>query len=162
MKKIALLTLTLACACVSAQAEEAVSEDLHANRLNVDQLVPYAVDQAREGFAKTDDGGIMHIAAKPGSDSKQIELIQQYLKQTAAEFSKNDFSSTERFHGTNMPGLARMKAAKPGAIKYQYKALPDGAEILFSTRSAQLLSALHDWIEAQIREHGHAVLPEHD
>lgn len=161
MKKIALLTLTLVSACFTAQAKEAVSEDIHANRLNVDQLVPYAVDQAQEGFAKTTDGGIMHIAAKPGSDSKQIELIQQYLKQTAAEYSKNDFSSTERFHGTDMPGLARMKAAKSGAIKYQYKALPNGAQILFSTKSAELLSALHDWMEAQIKEHGHAALPEH-
>ncbi|MGY6274644.1 aspartate carbamoyltransferase [Methylomonas sp. MgM2] len=161
MKKIALMTLGLAFVGFTTHAKETVSENVHADKLGVDQRVPYVVDQAVEGFAKTANGGVMQIVAKADADAEQIKLIQQYLRQTAAEYSQNDFSSTERFHGSDMPGLARMKTAKQGEIKYEYKALPNGAQIRFSTVSPQLLRALHDWIAAQIEEHGNADLSDY-
>jgi len=161
MKKIALLTLTLSFFLCTAQAEESDAGKHAAKNTSAHQLLPYSVDQALEGFAKTANGGIMQIVAKPDSDSKQIKLMQQYLRQTAVEYAKGDFSSTERFHGTDMPGLAQMKAAKVNDISYEYKALQNGGQIVFSTEDPQLLNVLHAWIEAQIKEHGNAVLSGH-
>ncbi|MGR8931602.1 MAG: aspartate carbamoyltransferase, partial [Gammaproteobacteria bacterium] len=100
----------------------------------------------------------MQIVAKSANDSQQIILMRQYLRQTAEEYSKGDFSSTERFHGTDMPGLAQMKGAKRNEITYEYRALPDGGQIVFSTKEPRLLDALHAWIDAQIREHGSSAL----
>ena len=163
MKKIALITLALSSFFLcTAQAKESAAGKQETKNPTVPQLVPYAVDQALEAFSQTVHGGIMHITAKPGSDAKQIKLIQQYLRKTAEEFKKGDFSSTERFHGTNMPGLAQMKSAKADDIRYEYKALQNGGQIHFSTEYPHLLNALHAWIAAQIKEHGNAVLPEHE
>jgi len=162
MKKFALLILTLPFFLSTAQAEEPDAGKHAAKNTSAHHLLPYSVDQALEGFAKTANGGIMQIVAKPDSESKQIKLMQQYLRQTAMEYGKGDFSSTERFHGVDMPGLAQMKAAKANEIRYEYKALQNGGQIVFSTEDPQLLNALHAWIEAQIKEHGNAVLPGHE
>ncbi|MGZ5029254.1 MAG: aspartate carbamoyltransferase [Methylobacter sp.] len=162
MKKIALLACLLVLFFATAQAQESDTGKHAANSADAHQTLPYAVDQALEGFAKMANGGIMQIVVKSTNDSQQIKLMQQYLRQTAEEYGKGDFSSTERFHGTDMPGLAQMKAAKAGEIKYQYKALNNGGQIVFSTEDAQLLNALHAWIDAQIKEHGSAGLSGHE
>lgn len=162
MKKTALIACLLALFFATAEAQEPDSDKHTVNNTEVPQSLPYAVDQALEGFARTANGGIMQIVAKSTNDSQQIKLMQQYLRQTAEEYSNGDFSSTERFHGADMPGLAQMKAAKAGEIKYQYKALNNGGQIVFSTEDPQLLNALHAWIDAQIKEHGSAGLSGHE
>lgn len=162
MKKIALITFLLSFCFGAVQAQEADTEKHASKNTSAHQSLPYAVDQALEGFAKTPNGGIMQIIAKSANDTKQVKLMQQYLRQTAEEYRKGDFSSTERFHGSDMPGLARMKSAKAGEIKCEYKALPNGGQIQFSTEHPQLLNALHAWMDAQIKEHGSAGLTGHE
>lgn len=162
MKKTALLACLLVSFFATAQAQEPDAGKHASNSADAHQLLPYSVERALEGFAKTANGGIMQIIAKSADDAQQIKPMQQYLRQTAEEYGKGDFSSTERFHGAHMPGLAQMKAAKAGAIKYQYKALNNGGQIVFSTEDPQLLNALHAWIDQQIKEHGSAGLSGHE
>jgi len=159
MKKMALFILALSFCFSASQAKESVAGKSEASAR---QQLPYAVDQSVESFSQTVHGGIMHITAKSAGDTQQIKRIQQYLRKTAEEFNKGDFSSTERFHGPDMPGLAQMKAAKPDDIRYEYKALSNGGQIHFSTEYPQLLNAIHAWIDAQIAEHGNTVLPGHE
>jgi hypothetical protein len=162
MKKIALITFLLSFCFAAAQAQESETGKHATKNTSAHQLLPYEVDQALEGFAKTPNGGIMQIIAKSANDTKQMKQMQQYLRQTAEEYRKGDFSSTERFHGTDMPGLGQMKSAKTGEIKYEYKALPNGGQIQFSTEHPRLLNALHAWMDAQNQEHGSAGLPDHE
>ena len=51
--------------------------------------------------------------------------------------------------------------AETDDIKFEYKALPNGAQIHFSTEYPQYVQALHEWFDAQKREHGNEVIPEH-
>jgi hypothetical protein len=88
-------------------------------------------------------------------------LIQAHLLKIADEFRKGDFSVTERVHGPDMPGLAQLKKAQPDDIKFEYEALPEGAQIHYSTEYPQYVQALHEWFDAQQREHGNVVIPEH-
>jgi len=162
MKKIALLTV-LFCIFVSVAQGQESKVGIHvAKNTEAHQALPYKVDRAMEGFARTETGGIMQIVAKSADDTQQIKFMQQYLRQTAAEYSKGDFSSTEKFHGTDMPGLAQMKSAKANAIQYEYKALKNGGQIIFSTEDPQLLNSLHAWMDAQVKEHGSAGLSAHE
>jgi acylphosphatase len=161
MKKTALIACLLVLFFATAQAQESDAGKHAASSTEAHQSLPYAVDRALEGFVKTANGGIMQIVAKSADDTQQIKQMQQYLRQTADEYKKGDFSSTERFHGTDMPGLAQMKAAKADAIRYEYKALNNGGQIVFSSEDPQLLNALHAWIDAQIKEHGSAGLSGH-
>ncbi len=127
----------------------------------VQELVPYNLKQTLQTFSKTVHGGIMHVVAKSANDGQQIKLIQANLLKTANDYKKGDYSVTERIHGADMPGLAQLKTAETNDIKFEYKALPDGAQIHFSSEYPLFVDALHEWFDAQISDHGNAVIPGH-
>ena len=60
-----------------------------------------------------------------------------------------------------MPGLAALKAARPGQIAIAYTDLKDGAELSYITANAALVSALHQWFDAQLADHGKDAMTGH-
>lgn len=112
-------------------------------------------------FSKMDTGGIQQVIAKNQSDSEQISLIRLHLSQITQEFQRGDFSNPEKIHGATMPGLAELRAAKPGQIKIAYKELPDGAEITYATHIEKLKLAIHQWFDAQLSDHARHAVPGH-
>lgn len=141
--------------------EKAGPEPIEEVRQHQKQVVPFDLDQTLETFTKTVHGGVQHIIAKSADNTRQIKLIQAHLLKISNEFRKGDFSVTERVHGPNMPGLAQLKTAKTDDIRFEYKTLPNGAQIHYSTEYPQYVQALHEWFDAQEREHGNVVIPEH-
>lgn len=141
--------------------EKAGSEQIDEVDRRMQQVVPFAVDQTLETFSKTVHGGVQHVVAKSADNTQQIKLIQAHLLKIADEFRKGDFSVTERVHGADMPGLAQLKMAETDDIKFQYKALPNGAQIHYSTEYPKYVQALHEWFDAQMSEHGNEAIPEH-
>ena len=125
------------------------------------QVVPYALEQTQLTFTKTVHGGVQHVVVKSAENTQQIKLIQENLLKMANDFRKGDFSVTEHIHGTEMPGLAQLKKAETDDIKYEFKALPNGAQIHYSTEYPLYVQALHEWFDAQMSEHGSEVVPEH-
>ena len=125
------------------------------------QVVPYSLDQTLLTFTKTVHGGVQHVVVKSADNTEQIKLIQANLLKMASDFRKGDFSVTEHIHGATMPGLAQLKKAETDDIKYEFKALPNGAQIHYSTEYPQYVQALHEWFDAQMSEHGNEVVPEH-
>lgn len=130
-------------------------------RERTQKIVPYALDKTQQTFSKTVHGGVQHVVAKSANDAKQIQLIQAHLQKMVAEFRKGDFSATEWMHGSDMPGLMRLKKAEADDVRYEYKALPDGGQIHYSSEYPELVQALHEWFDAQVREHGSDMLPGH-
>jgi len=130
-------------------------------RQRAQQVVPYTLSQALQTFTKTVHGGIQHVVAKSANDTRQVKLIQAHLLEISNAFRKGDFSVTERVHGPNMPGLVQLKMAKPDEIRFEYSALPNGAQIHYSTEYPQYVQALHEWFDAQAVEHGNDQIPEH-
>lgn len=141
--------------------EEAGTERINEVRQRSELALPFALDQTLQTFSKTVHGGVQHIVVKSAGDAQQVKLIQAYLQKLADEFRKGDFSETERMHGTNMPGLIQLKMAKTDDIKFEYKALENGAQIHYSTEYPQFVQALHEWFDAQMSDHGNAVIQEH-
>lgn len=121
----------------------------------------YSPDNTLQTFSKTVHGGVQHVVVKPGADAKVIGAIQAHLRQLAGAFASGDFSASERMHGAAMPGLATLKGAKPDEIRYEYRALPNGAQIHYSSEYPQLVQALHEWFDAQTQAHGAEVVPGH-
>ena len=112
-------------------------------------------------FTKTVHGSVQHIIVNSNDNTEQIKLVQAYLIKLGHDFSTGNFSISEQIHGANMPGLAILKMAQPHDIKFKYKALPNGAEIHYSTEYPQYAQALHEWLDAQMKEHDNTVIPEH-
>ena len=53
-----------------------------------------------------------------------------------------------------MPGLAALKAAKPGEIAISYRDVDGGAERTYWSNGAHLVDSLHSWFDAQLADHG--------
>ena len=126
-------------------------------------VMPFDLEKTTHIFSKTDTGGIQQVIAQDKSDTEQINLIRSHLSAITKEFKQGHFSNPEKIHGTTMPGLAELKAAKSGQINIVYKELPDGAEITYSTHIEKLKLAIHQWFDAQLSDHArHAVPGGHD
>ena len=141
--------------------EKSSQEQSNKQHKLVQELVPYNLDQTVQTFSKTVHGGVLHVVAKSSSETQQIKLIQANLLKMANEFKKGDYSDTERIHGADMPGLVQLKKAEIDDIRFEYRALPNGAQIHFSSEYPLFVDALHEWFDAQISDHDNAVIPEH-
>jgi hypothetical protein len=118
------------------------------------QVMPFDLAQTMHVFQPLEDGGLQAVTAKDPSNSAQIALIQAHLKEEAEKFRGGDFSDPAKIHGEDMPGLAALKTGA-GHINVQYTALPNGAQIRYTTQDTALIMALHQWFAAQLSDHGH-------
>jgi len=118
------------------------------------EVMPFSLEATTHIFTKTAEGGTQRVVAKRASDSKQIQLVRGHLREIEEQFKNGDFSGPSQIHGTDMPGLAELKAAQPGQIAIDYKNVKRGAELTFRTQDPKLVAALHKWIDAQLSDHG--------
>jgi hypothetical protein len=125
-------------------------------------IMPFGLEKTTHVFTKMEDGGRQQVITKDSADAEQIRLIREHLAQIAAAFAKGDFSGPTRIHGDAMPGLAAMKQAPPGQIEYRYKELPDGAEIDYVAKGAELTEAIHRYFDAQLSDHARHAVPGHE
>jgi hypothetical protein len=162
MKLYSLLLTGLVLFSTSALAVEKVSPE-HVDEVHQrsQQVLPYAIDETTQMFTKTVHGGVQHVIVKSADNTEQIKLVQAHLLKMTNSFSKGDFSQTELIHGADMPGLKLLKMAQPYDIKFEYKALPNGAQIHYSTEYPKYAQALHEWFDAQAKEHHNTTIQEH-
>ena len=124
-------------------------------------VMPFDLEKTTHVFSKTANGGIQQVIAKDKSDTAQIQLIRDHLSEISEEFEQGDFSKPAHIHGEDMPGLTELKTANPDQIKIEYTALPDGAQIIYSTELPQFIKAIHHWFDAQLSDHARHAVPGH-
>jgi hypothetical protein len=117
------------------------------------QVMPFDLGQTTHIFEITESGGIQQVIAKDPSDNAQIALIQQHIQHEAMRFSAGDFSDPTSLHGGDMPG-AKELAVGAAQIKIEYTALPNGAQITFTTQDLHFITAIHRWFGSQLSDHG--------
>jgi len=121
-------------------------------------VMPFNLEQTTHVFSKTEKGGVQQVIVKDKANTGQISLIREHLSKIFHEFTQGDFSNPAKIHGDTMPGLAELRKAKQGQIKFEYKELADGAEITYSTDYPNLINAIHQWFDAQLSDHArHAI-----
>ena len=137
-----------------AQRQDEVS------RLGKD-VMPFTLDATTHIFVKTDTGGVQKVVAKAAGDAAQTKLIRQHLHEIQGQFLKGDFSGPTHIHGQDMPGLAELKATRPGHISIHYRNIKDGAQLTYKTSDAKKVAALHRWFDAQLSDHGKDAIEGH-
>jgi hypothetical protein len=126
------------------------------------EVMPFKLSATTHVFAKTPTGGLQQVIAKDPGDAEQIRLIREHLEDISARFRQGDYSGPTQTHGAQMPGLARLKAAKQGDIRVLYTTLDSGGQIEYFARSPDLVSAIHEWFDAQLSDHGPDATAGHD
>ena len=136
--------------CTSRATAQTVQEHVHSSAHTV---MPFDMTKTVHIFRMTEQGGVQRVVTKDASAKEQVALIQQHLKHEAERFQRGDYSDPGMLHGKDMPGLKELQTGG-SKIKVSYLALPEGAEISFSTDDRHLLTAIHRWFGAQLSEHG--------
>ena len=117
------------------------------------QVMPFDLGKTLHVFEMTESGGIQQVVIRNPTDLDQVPLIQQHLRHEAMRFARGDYSDPTSLHGAEMPGLQELTAGA-ARIKVDYEALPNGAQITFSTDDIHLVTAVHRWFGAQLSDHG--------
>jgi hypothetical protein len=157
-KRLLLSVLFLLLAAVSAPAEKTDDTRLDEVERRGEQVMPFYLEQTTHIFNKTGKGGLQQVIAKESADKGQIELIRAHLFKISRDFMQGDFSDPMKIHGEDMPGLEDLRKAAPGSIRIEYRDLPTGAQIGYTTDDPRLVEAIHRWFDAQLSDHsGHAV-----
>jgi len=115
-------------------------------------VMPFDIDRSMHQFRKTPSGGVQQVVSRDG-DPRQISLIREHLKAEADRFAGGDFSDPSAIHGHDMPGLATMSAAAT-RMHVRYSEIPLGAQVAYASSDPALVTAIHAWFDAQVREHG--------
>ena len=136
---------------VAGAAESNRQADVSARGATV---MPFELKATTHLFSKTGAGGVQQVIAKAPRNSAQIRLVREHLREIATQFAAGNFSAPARIHGASMPGLLELRKAGPGKIGISYEDLPAGGQIRYSTASAPLVAALHQWFDAQLSDHG--------
>jgi len=124
-------------------------------------VMPFSLAATTHIFAKTAEGGVQQVVVKNPADAVQEKMIRRHLQELREHFLKGNFSGPSHIHGQDMPGLADLKAAKPGQIAIAYKDIEGGAQLTYNTSQANLVAALHKWFGAQVSDHGKDAMEGH-
>jgi hypothetical protein len=117
------------------------------------EVMPFDLERTTHVFTDLPDGGIQTVTADQPDDAQQVRLIREHLREEAAAFAQGDFGDPATIHGRDMPGLAALQAGVD-RIGLEYKDLPAGGQLTYTTGDPTLIAALHDWFDAQASDHG--------
>ncbi|MEO5898125.1 MAG: hypothetical protein ABIS06_20755 [Vicinamibacterales bacterium] len=110
-------------------------------------------DATTHHFILADNGGRIEVTAKAADDTTSMEQVRGHLQHIAQMFGEGDFSAPALVHDQKVPGVAKMKAAGT-ALTYTYEALPRGARIKIAGSTPEAISAVHEFLKFQIKDHG--------
>lgn len=152
---IALLSLA---ASVSAQ-QPSHDHQQHQDRKHHDEInkrgdhaMGFSHAKTTHHFLLKTGGGVIQVEANDANDTASRDQIRQHLKHIAKKFAEGDFAAPMFIHAQTPPGVPAMKRLK-AEIEYRYEETERGAQVRISTRSAEAIKAIHEFLRFQIEDH---------
>ena len=102
-------------------------------------------------FDDLPDGGRIELQ-RDRDDAAGVQAIREHLRGISSAFSAGDFSTPAFVHMRDVPGT-KVMAEKRGAIRYSFRELPRGGELLIATTDRTALAAVHQFLAFQRGEH---------
>jgi hypothetical protein len=129
------------------------ADDSHASMVmqHGAQVMPFDQSQATHMFLSDPNGGVLEIVVRDMNQT-QIALVRSHLLQEAARFTSGNYTDPAYIHGKTMPGLDQLQS-RALAVSVRYFETPTGAAITFSSSDRDMVSAIHQWLAAQQRDH---------
>ena len=103
-------------------------------------------------FLLSSSGGSIQVTANDPEDSASRDQIRMHLAHIAKMFSEGNFEIPMFVHDQTPPGAATMKELK-SAIAYKYIEIENGARVVISSENPAAISAIHDFLAFQIKDH---------
>jgi hypothetical protein len=133
-----------------------LADDSHAQMVmeHGAQVMPFYQNQAMHMFLPSETGGVIEVVVHD-LNPRQIDVVRSHLLNEAARFARGDYSDPSYIHGAAMPGLGQLRAGA-SRVSVRYFETPTGAAITFSSADSGMVTAIHQWLEAQQRDHNGA------
>jgi hypothetical protein len=109
-------------------------------------------DKTTHHFWLSRDGGMIQVETNDAEDTASRDLIRSHLKSVSEQFAKGDFSAPFRTHTETPPGVPAMQRMK-SEITYVFEEKPQGAVVRIKSTNREAVTAVHDFLQYQIREH---------
>ncbi len=150
--RIELLSIAAFAALTSPAYADTPSANQNAVMIHGAQIMPFDMSTAKHMFLPSSNGGVVEVMVN-NMEPTQIALVRSHLLAEAAKFARGDYSDPAYIHGKMMPGLAKLESGA-ARVSVRYFETPTGAAITFSSADREMVSAVHDWLAAQQRDHG--------
>src|SRR5687768_5366613 len=103
-------------------------------------------------FEDLKDGGRIELQREV-DDSAGTAQIRSHLAHVSQEFSKGNFQIPGFVHDrADVPGTQTM-TLKRDAIRYEFRELPRGGEVIISSRDLEAVKAIHEFLAFQRSDH---------
>lgn len=147
---LSLLLLLVACgrADQAAPADARLREVAEAGA----GVMPFDLERTTHVFSDEPWGGEQRVISDL-AEADQVALIRSHLAEEAGRFARGDFTSPERIHGHDMPGLDVLRESAQ-ALDVRYSDVENGGAIAYRSQDPRVIAALHAWFGAQRSDHG--------
>lgn len=116
-------------------------------------VMPFNLSTTTHVFNKTERGGVQRITVDRDGADPDVSKIRSHLQRVATEFDNGNFSDPATLHGDEMPGLNTLQD-RSDELNVTYRVVDRGAAVTYETADQAVVDALHDWFDAQLRDHG--------
>jgi hypothetical protein len=149
MRKQVLAAFVAASGLLIAQTDASHHAQMNARG---DHVMGFSHEKTTHHFRLYDDGGLIQVEANDPNDTESRDQIQMHLQHIAGMFAAGDFQAPMLIHDRTPPGVPTLKKLK-AAVEYRFQKSERGASIRITTRNAEALKALHQFLRFQITDH---------
>ena len=103
-------------------------------------------------FLMKSDGGVIQVEVKNPADIADRDRIRQHLAHIAQAFGHGDFDIPMFVHDTLPPGVTDMKRLRQ-KMRYSFEETPGGGRVVIATADQQAITAIHRFLQFQIKKH---------
>jgi hypothetical protein len=117
-----------------------------------DQVMGFSEEKTTHHFRLYADGGSIEVTANDGKDTESRDLIRTHLARIAGMFAAGNFEAPMLIHGQTPPGVSALQRLK-AEVAYRFEKLGRGGRVTITTKNAEALEAIHDFLRFQIFDH---------
>lgn len=117
-----------------------------------DEVMGFSHEKTTHHFRLYSDGGAIEAEAKDAKDTASRDQIRSHFRHIATMFAAGNFSAPMLIHAQNPPGTETMKRLR-NAIEYKLESTEKGGRIRITTKDAEALRAVQEFLRFQIADH---------
>jgi hypothetical protein len=116
------------------------------------QGMGFAQDKTTHHFLLRKDGGAIQVTANSTDDKASIDHIRMHLEHIRQAFQSGDFNIPMFVHDQTPPGVPVMINLKD-QIQFKYVEVAQGGRVVISSKNADAVAAVQEFLRFQITEH---------
>ena len=117
-----------------------------------DRVMGFDHTKTTHHFRLLTDGGAIEVTANTAEDSESRDEIRMHLGHIIKMFAGGNFNAPVLVHDQTPPGVPVMQKLK-SEIVYRFEETERGATVRISTKNAEALQAIYEFLRFQIKEH---------